>query len=226
MQTARRGEGACHMSCPDLDRQRTALVETLRREGIHDVKVLEAIGRVPRHAFVPPDLAPWAYEDRPLPIGHGQTISQPFIVALSAQALQVNPGARVLEVGTGSGYQAAVLAELGARVYTIERIEDFARNTERLLRSLGYTDVAIRVGDGTRGWPEQAPFPGIVVTAAAPDIPPSLAEQLDEGGRMVIPVGPRSYQELVLVRREGGRTVQSVLCPCTFVPLLGAEGWR
>ncbi len=209
-----------------LAEQRASLVQSLHREGIHDERVLAAMGRVPRHAFVPPDLAPWAYEDRPLPIGGGQTISQPFIVALSAQVLEVTPGDRVLEVGTGSGYQAAVLAELGARVYTVERLPELSETAAKLLASLGYTDIAFRVADGTKGWPEEAPFSGIVVTAAAPDIPRSLVRQLVEGGRMVIPVGPRAYQQLVLVRLEGGEPVESVLCPCTFVPLIGEEGWR
>ncbi len=210
---------------PDLGRSPEALLRELREEGIHDARVLAALARVPRHAFVPPHLLPHAYEDRPLPIGHGQTISQPYIVALSTEALALRPLDRALEIGTGSGYQTAILAELAGEVYTVERVPELAASAEERLRTLGYTNVRFRVGDGTLGWPEEAPFDAILVTAAAPRVPNPLLAQLAPGGRMVIPVGGRVSQELVLVRRDGDRWVQRRLCPCTFVPLIGEEGW-
>jgi protein-L-isoaspartate(D-aspartate) O-methyltransferase len=185
-------------------------------------RVLEALRQVPRHLFVPPEQQAYAYEDRPLPIGHGQTISQPFIVALMTDLLDAQAGDRVLEVGTGSGYQAAVLAELASQVYTIEIIPDLARSAgERLARL--YRNVEARAGDGYYGWPEAAPFDSIVVTAAASHIPPPLVQQLKPGGRMAIPVGSRfSLQQLVLVEKdEAGRVTTRQLLPVAFVPLTG-----
>jgi len=202
------------------------LVEELKALGIRDHRVLDAVRRVPRHRFVPRHMARWAYLDRPLPIGKGQTVSQPYIVALSLEALCVAPGDRVLEVGTGSGYQAALLAELGAEVFTIERHEQLAETARARLADLGYSRVQIRVGDGTLGWPEEAPFKGIVVSAGAPMIPPSLKDQLDTRGRMVIPTGDRWSQELWLVERADGDWRKTHLCPCAFVPLVGEEGWH
>ncbi len=183
------------------------------------------MARVPRHRFVPPHLLPYAYEDRPLPIGRGQTISQPYIVALSTAALSLAPSDRVLEIGTGSGYQTAILAELAGKVYTVERLPELSRVAEERLASLGYRNVFFRVGDGTKGWPDEAPFEAILVTAGAPRIPEGLLSQLAPHGRLVIPVGGRFSQELTLVRREGERVVHQRLCPCTFVPLIGEEGW-
>ncbi len=182
--------------------------------------------KVPRHLFVLPEFLPFAYDDRPLPIGLGQTISQPYIVALSTEALGLSPEDRVLEIGTGSGYQTAILAELAEEVFTVERIPELSWEAQERLRKLGYTNVRFRVGDGTKGWPEEAPFPAILVTAAAPRVPPSLLSQLAEGGRLVIPVGGRFQQDLWVVRKEGGRPIYEHLCPVSFVPLIGEEGWR
>jgi len=198
----------------------------LRALGIRDERVLSAMARVPRHLFVPPELVPYAYEDRPLPIGAGQTISQPYIVALSTQALELSLQDRVLEIGTGSGYQAAVLAELAGEVYTVERLPELSQAARERLERLGYRNLHFRVGDGTKGWPDEAPFDAILVTAAAPKVPQSLVEQLAEGGRLVIPIGGRESQDLWLMRRRTRRLEKVYLCPCTFVPLIGEEGWR
>ena len=187
--------------------------------------VLLAMGRVPRHHFVSSGLEGMAYGDRPLPIGHGQTISQPYIVALMTELLGVGPGAVVLEIGTGSGYQAAVLAELGAKVYTIEIVPPLAAAAAARLARLGYGTAEARLGDGYYGWPGPAPFDGIVVTAAASHVPPSLVEQLRPGGRMVIPVGgPFSVQQLVLITKNADGTVRTEqLLPVRFVPLTGGH---
>jgi protein-L-isoaspartate(D-aspartate) O-methyltransferase len=184
------------------------------------------MARVPRHRFVPEEFIPYAYEDQPLPIGWDQTISQPYIVALSTEALAPAPSDRVLEVGTGSGYQAAVLAELAREVYTVERLPELSQEAERRLGLLGYMNIHFRVGDGTKGWPEAAPFDGILVTAAAPRVPQPLLGQLAPGGRMVIPIGGRTHQDLWLLTARGGRPKRRYLCPCTFVPLIGEEGWH
>lgn len=188
-----------------------------------DAKVMAALARVPRHQFVPSGQVPYAYENRPLPIGHGQTISQPYIVALMTDLLEVKPGHKVLEVGTGSGYQAAVLAEMGARVFTIEIIEPLGRTADERLKRLGYRQVQVRLGDGYYGWPEEAPFDAIIVTAAASHIPPPLVRQLKLGARMVIPVGaPFLTQHLMLVRKNAEGNVESrQILPVRFVPLVG-----
>jgi len=209
-----------------LERAKRALLAELRALGIRDERVLSAMERVPRHLFVPPELVPYAYEDRPLPIGAGQTISQPYIVALSTQALELSPQDRVLEIGTGSGYQAAVLAELAGEVYTVERLPELSQAARERLERLGYKNLHFRVGDGTKGWPEEAPFDAILVTAAAPRVPQSLIEQLAEGGRLVIPIGGRESQTLWRMEKRAGRLKKAYLCPCTFVPLIGEEGWR
>lgn len=210
----------------DFARARKELVAELRHKGIRDPRVLAALEKVPRHLFVLPEYLPAAYDDHPLPIGLGQTISQPYIVALSTQALELSPEDKVLEIGTGSGYQTAVLAELAKEVFTVERLAELSWEAEARLRQLAYRNVHFRVGDGTKGWPEEAPFPAIVVTAAAPRVPPSLLAQLGEGGRLVIPVGGRIQQDLWLVRKKRGRPVYEYLCPVSFVPLIGEEGWR
>ena len=188
-----------------------------------DGRVLDAMRAVPRHEFVPTPERAHAYDDRPLPIGHGQTISQPYIVALMTDLLAVEPGDAVFELGTGSGYQAAVLAELGARVHTVEIVAPLAAAAAERLARLGYGGVAARAGDGYDGWPERAPVDGIVVTAAATHVPPPLVRQLRPGGRMVIPVGPAfMVQQLLLVEKDADGTVRTrVLLPVAFVPLTG-----
>jgi protein-L-isoaspartate(D-aspartate) O-methyltransferase len=193
--------------------------------GIVDPRVLEAMRTTPRHLFVPMLSRPHAYEDRPLEIGSGQTISQPFMVAAMTQLLKLGPEDRVLEVGTGSGYQAAVLSKLAARVVTVERIPELAERAARTLASLGIKNVESKIGDGTLGWPELAPYDAIIVTAAGPAVPVPLKEQLAEGGRLVCPVGGRDSQRLVLVTRHGGEFVETEGIGCVFVPLIGAEGW-
>jgi len=200
--------------------------EQLAARDIADPRVLRAMEAVPRHAFVPEELRDRAYADGPLPIGHGQTISQPYIVALMTQVAEVEPGRKVLEVGTGSGYQAAVLAELGARVFTIEIVEGLARTAADRLRRLAYEEVHVRHGDGYRGWPSEAPFDAIVVTAAPDDIPDALVDQLAPGGRMVVPVGPRfGIQHLTVVEKsEDGRTTERSLLPVRFVPMVREPG--
>jgi len=207
------------------DRQ-TMVEEQIRRRGIRDPGVIEAMTRVPRHLFVIPDYQVEAYEDRPLPIGEGQTISQPYMVAIMTQSLGLTGKERVLEIGTGSGYQTALLAELAHTVHTIERIPALIARAEKTLADLGYTNIRFRTGDGTRGWPEEAPFEAIMVTAGAPEIPRTLTAQLTDGGRLVIPVGPRYSQTLYKVNREGNRFVEEDITGCVFVPLLGAFGWK
>lgn len=210
----------------DYSRERALMVEQqLMRRDIRDPKVLEAFLSVPRHRFVGDDLRGSAYADHPLPIGEGQTISQPYIVALMTQYLELQEDARVLEIGTGCGYQTAILSRIAAEVYTIERITSLSKKAEALLGELGYTNVRVFVGDGTQGLPASAPYDGIIVTAGSPKIPEPLVAQLAEGGRLVIPVGGRWSQELLVVRREGGRVTQREVCGCVFVPLLGEHGW-
>jgi len=193
----------------------------LKARDITDVRVLAAMGKVPRHLFVPDYLAPLAYGDHPLPIGQGQTISQPYIVALMSQWAAVKPGDRVLEVGTGSGYQAAVLAELTDQVFTVELLPELAKQAAERLKNLGYHQVRVQTGDGYRGWPEAAPFDAILVTAAAPQVPPALTAQLKEGGRLVIPLGePGGDQTLVRLRRVKGELKEEERLPVRFVPLV------
>ena len=201
---------------------RSAMVaEQIEDRGVHDPEVLRAMRAVPRHEFVPVELRAEAYEDQPLPIGDGQTISQPYVVAFMTEAAAVRPGTRVLEIGTGSGYQAAVLAEVGADVYTIEIVPALARSARAALARAGYERVHARTGDGHAGWPEAAPFDAIVVTAAAPEVPPALLAQLAPGGRLVMPVGD-AWQEVEIHERTGkGITVTRVL-PVRFVPLVDA----
>lgn len=205
--------------------QRAALVAQLARDGVHDQRVLAAMGRVPREEFVPPVQRPSAYVDSPLPIGCGQTISQPLMVALMLQALDLREEHHILEVGTGSGYQAALLAELAARVVSIERYGDLADAARRRLRALGYERVEVVVGDGSLGWPPGAPYDRIVVAAAAPRPPAPLMAQLADGGRLVVPVGSRDMQDLLLMDRRGSDWHREYRGTCRFVPLVGAAGW-
>lgn len=208
-----------------LRERRDHLIAELRAEGIRSDRVLEAIRRVPRHLMVPSELRSYAYGNHPLPIGYEQTISQPYIVALMSELADIQPGDKALEIGTGSGYQAAVLAELGATVYSIEVIEPLGREARRVLTELGYGErVRTRIGDGYRGWPEDAPFDAIVITAAPPTIPEPLKQQLAVGGKLVVPVGESTQQLVVLTRtREGFERTRSVLV--RFVPMTGeAQG--
>ena len=213
---------------PDYQPARDRMVETqIVRRGVRDARVLAALRRVPREAFVEEGFRETAYEDGPLPIGSGQTISQPFIVARMAEAAAIGEGDRVLEIGTGSGYAAAVLGELGAQVFTIERHAELAERAGERLRESGYGNVSVKVGDGTKGWPEEAPFDAIIVTAGGPSVPPSLKDQLKIGGRLVIPVGGRAGQRLLrVVCSAADRFDEEDLGGVVFVPLIGEDGWR
>jgi protein-L-isoaspartate(D-aspartate) O-methyltransferase len=197
----------------------------IRDRGIHDARLLHAMQSVPRHLFVPPAHVVMAYEDQALPIGEGQTISQPFMVAAMAQALSLVGHERVLEVGAGCGYQAALLSCLAREVIAVEKLPVLAASARERIASLGYTNVRIEEGDGSAGWPPAAPYDAILVPAAAPAVPQPLIDQLAEGGRLVIPVGPATYQELLLIVKGGGRTTERSLYACRFVPLLGRYGW-
>ncbi len=200
--------------------------EQIAGRGVKDERVLAAMRKVPRHEFLPEALRTVAYGDHALPIGEGQTISQPYMVALMTELLELTGRERVLEIGTGSGYQSAVLAQLCEKVYTVERVKSLAAQARTVLDKLGYRNVAIKTFDGTYGWREMAPFDAIMVTAGAPDIPKPLLDQLRPGGRMVIPVGERFTQTLLKVVKtpEGAVTEKSI--PCVFVPLVGAHGWK
>lgn len=193
--------------------------------GIDAENVLEAFREIPRHLFVRPARASRAYEDNPLDIGHGQTISQPYMVALMTDELELTGSEKVMEIGTGSGYQTAILSRLAREVYTIDIIEKFIDGTRILLDSLGLSNISYFAGDGTLGIPEFSPYDRIIVTAGAPDVPASLIEQLSDGGIMVIPVGTMSYQSLFKIRKQGKKTEKTNICGCRFVPLKGKEGW-
>jgi protein-L-isoaspartate(D-aspartate) O-methyltransferase len=206
------------------ERERMVVDQLIGRD-IRDQRVLAAMRTVPRHAFVPGDYRHLAYSDGPLPIGEGQTISQPYIVALMTQLLSLEGHEKVLEVGTGSGYQAAILAYLVAEVHTIERHAQLADNARALLTDLGYKNVHIHLGDGSQGWFAAAPYDAVIVTAAAPEVSPLLLEQLAEGGRLVIPVGGRFNQLLQLWRRKDDAFTHDELTPVAFVPLMGKYGW-
>jgi protein-L-isoaspartate(D-aspartate) O-methyltransferase len=205
--------------------QRQQMVDRqIRQRGITDRRVLDAMLRVERHLFVPPSAIPEAYEDYPLSIGEGQTISQPYIVAFMTQALRLQSTDKVLEIGTGSGYQAAVLAEICDSVFTIEIFPSLAERAALLLQELGYANIFVKSGDGYQGWPEYAPFQAIIVTCSPTHIPPDLAIQLAEGGRMIIPVGETNAQSLVIVKKEKGKLVQHEVLPVRFVPMIDEKG--
>jgi len=194
--------------------------------GISDRMVLRAMGSVERHLFVPEELRKWSYGDHPLAIGEGQTISQPYIVALMTEQLNLKPGMKVLEIGTGSGYQAAILAEMQCEVYTVEIIEPLSQRARKVLEDIGYRNIRFRIGDGYEGWIEHAPYDAIIVTCAPGDVPEPLKEQLKEGGRMIIPVGGPSVQELVLLTKRNNRIVTQRILPVMFVPMVDPKGKR
>lgn len=208
---------------PFLGQRRDMVREQLAGPGrdLTNARVLEVMGRIPRHEFVPEAQRPLAYKDRALPIGFGQTISQPYIVAFMTEQLNPQPSDKVLEIGTGSGYQAAVLSQLVREVYTIEIVEPLARRAGADLQHLGCTNVFVRTGDGCQGWPEAAPFDAVIVTCAPDKVPQPLTEQLKDGGRMIIPVGPENNQELILLRRQGNKLERHAVLPVRFVPMTG-----
>jgi protein-L-isoaspartate(D-aspartate) O-methyltransferase len=201
------------------------VAEQLIPRGIQDPLVLEAMGKVPRHRFVPQGMEREAYDDRPLHIGLEQTISQPYMVALMTEALELTGDEKTLEIGTGSGYQAAILAELSSQVYTVERHRELQDRARKVLDELGYENIFYHVSNGTLGWPEHAPYGAVMVTAGAPKVPASLTEQLADGGRLLIPVGDRYSQMLTKITRQGERLVKQNLGGCRFVALTGQEGW-
>jgi protein-L-isoaspartate(D-aspartate) O-methyltransferase len=206
-------------------RERMVDEQIVARE-VLDPRLLAVMRFVPRHLFVPVDELTWAYADGPLPIGHGQTISQPYIVALMTELLQVESTQRILEIGTGSGYQAAILGQMAAEVHTIEVIPELAENAAGTMRDLRYSNINVHIGDGSPGWPEFAPYDGILVAAAAPSVPKPLLDQLAEGGRLVIPVGTRGFQHLEVWKRTGREFEKREDLAVAFVPLIGEHGWK
>ncbi|MDD5496211.1 MAG: protein-L-isoaspartate(D-aspartate) O-methyltransferase [Candidatus Omnitrophica bacterium] len=211
----------------DFDMMRRRMVEEqLIARGIADRKVLEAFMKVPRHEFVREEFFESAYGDHPLPIGNNQTISQPYMVALMTECLGLKGDERVLEIGTGSGYQMAILCQIAKEIYSVERFKDLAENADSVLKRLGYANYAIKVGDGTLGWEDRAPYDAVIVTAGAPGIPRSLVGQMKDGGRLVIPMGGEFGQVLTVVRKKGDTVEASEVCGCMFVPLIGREGWQ
>lgn len=219
--------GQIAMKKPHYEIARRKMVEgQLLARGLCDPRVIEVMGRIPRDEFVDPGMAAQAYEDHPLNLGFKQTISQPYMVGLMTEALQLTGGERVLEIGTGSGYQTAVLCELAKQVYSIERIKDLSNRARKTLYRLGYVNFELRIGDGTEGWREEAPFDAILVSAAAPTIPETYRRQLKPGGRLVIPVGVEETQQLVRVTKEKGKFNEAWLSGCRFVRLYGRYGWQ
>jgi protein-L-isoaspartate(D-aspartate) O-methyltransferase len=207
-------------------RREKMVKEQVEARGVSEPTVLDAMKRVPRHLFVEEALAARAYDDNSLPIGEGQTISQPFIVGFMTELLQISPEHKILEIGTGSGYQAAVLAELGADVYTIERIKKLFMRTRKLLFEMRYFNIRVKLDDGTTGWPDEGPFDRIIVTAGGPEVPQSLIDQLADPGRMIIPVGSeKRKQRLILVIKANGEVIEEDMGGCAFVDLVGKQGW-
>ncbi|HTZ11442.1 MAG TPA: protein-L-isoaspartate(D-aspartate) O-methyltransferase [Candidatus Margulisiibacteriota bacterium] len=200
--------------------------EQLIPRGINNPKLLQAFYKVERHKFMPEEMRDTSYADYPVPIGEGQTISQPFIVALMTESLGLTGNEKVLEIGTGSGYQTAILAELAKEVYTIERFERLSRDAEEALKRAGYNNVKFKIGDGTLGWIEEAPFDRIIITAASPRIPLPLGEQLKEGARLVLPLGESFSQVLTVAEKKKGKLESAPVCGCVFVPLIGKYGWK
>ena len=216
-----------HMDTMDYQRQRNLMVDTqIISRGVNDARVIAAMRKVPRHLFM--DESSWykAYDDMALPVGEGQTISQPYMVAVMTELLGLGGDEKVLEIGTGSGYQAAVLAELSRELYTIERIQSLSDRAREVIAELGYDNIHMKVGDGTLGWPEAAPFDRILITAAAPVVPEPLVDQLSEGGILVAPVGDRFSQQLVRLLKQKGNLLKEYQTPCVFVPLVGEHGWK
>lgn len=215
------------MEAMETVRLRELMVDSqLLARGVKDRRVLDAMKKIPRHEFVSVDLKYKAYEDMALPIGNGQTISQPYMVAVMTELLELSGGETTLEIGTGSGYQTAVLAELSGNVYTIDRIESLSQRARTILNSLGYRNISFKVGDGTLGWPDKAPFQRILVTAGAPKMPLPLVEQLEDGGILVAPVGDFFSQQLVKLIKDGDKLREEFKTPCVFVPLIGEYGWE
>ena len=215
------------MTIEEYPNERKRMVtDQIAARGIREQRLLTVMEHVPRHRFVPPDDLAYAYADGPLPIGQGQTISQPYIVALMTELLKLKAGARVLEVGTGSGYQAAVLAELAEEVHTVEVIPELMQRAKETLDQLGYHNIHVHLGDGSLGWLEAAPYDGILVAASAPDVPPPLLAQLAEGGRLVAPVGSRGFQQLEVWERKAGKLLCEKSIGVAFVPLRGEYGWK
>jgi len=215
------------MTEEEYSQERKRMVaEQIAIRGLRDPRLLAAMEAVPRHRFVPSDHLNWSYADGPLPIGFGQTISQPYIVAFMTDALHLTGSERVLEVGTGSGYQAAILGQLAAEVHTVEFIPELSAQAEKVLQELGFTNIHIHSGDGSLGWPEAAPYDGILVAAAAPSLPQPLMDQLAEGGRIILPVGSRGFQQLEIWERRRKKFKHEASIPVAFVPLRGEHGWR
>ena len=210
-----------------LEKHRDEMIDTLMSKGIRNPKVIEAMRSVPRHLFVPKPIIDESYRDSPLPIGFQQTISQPFIVAFMTELLQVDQGHRILEIGTGSGYQAAILDHMGATIFTIERQKELWERANSTFRELGFNRIITRLGDGTLGWSDMGPFDGIIVTAAGPDVPEPLMKQMKTGGKMVIPVGSKSVQELIFVEKvSDDNYTRKNMASVAFVPLIGKKGWE
>ncbi len=210
----------------DYEIARTRMVkEQLIKRDINDTRVLTAMGTVPRHLFIDQAFWPRAYGDHPLPIGHEQTISQPYIVALMCQELGLPEGKKILEIGTGSGYETAILSVMGYSVYTVERYGELSKGARAIIKKLGITNIHFKVGDGSMGWKEESPFDGIIVTAGAPTLPDVLLEQLATGGRIIIPIGGRTSQRLQVIEKGENIIEKRDICGCTFVPLIGEQGW-
>jgi protein-L-isoaspartate(D-aspartate) O-methyltransferase len=207
-------------------KKRSMIDSQLKSRGISSLEVLRAMSVVPREKFVSSEFIEAAYNDGPLSIGSGQSISQPYMVAMMTEALMLRKNDKVLEIGTGSGYQAAVLQEISSHIYSIEKICSLAENAKTLLGSLGYSDIVIKVGDGTLGWPEEAPFDAIIVTSGSPSVPETLMSQLADNGRMIIPVGSMTHQRIIRITRTEGNFNKEELLSCVFVPLIGEHGWR